>query len=104
MTEILDLDDERETLYDLLIDRVSGPARHALNPDLTVRDNMEVITAMVLTGVLHHLRVLSARQLGVLLGAEANRHEGWTIHEPPQYTDAERPGCGGYEECYCEEP
>jgi hypothetical protein len=65
---------------------VSGLLPGMLRPELTVGSDADVITSMVLTGLLHKLRVMSARQLAVLLAAEANRGVGYVIHEPPHYT------------------
>jgi hypothetical protein len=90
--EILALEDEREILFSRLISSISGPLRHALEPGLTVADGAEAITAMAVTAVVHRLRVLSARQLAVLLAAEANRHEHQVIREPPHYTAEEIAG------------
>lgn len=87
--EIVPVDTEREILFSRLIDSLS-PA--SLRPDLTVAEGWHTIAGMAVTGVLRRLRVMSARQLAVLLGDEANRHEGWVIHEPPRYTDEEIAG------------
>ena len=86
--EILDLDTEREILFGVLIDAMSA-GKLALRPDLTVAEGWETIAAMAVTGVLRRLRVMSARQMAVLLSREANGSEGWTIHEPPRYSEAE---------------
>lgn len=90
--EIADMDQEKQILMDRLIENISGPLRHMLKPGLTVGEDAEVIVGSVIVGALHHLRVMSARQMAVLLAAEANRHEGWTIHEPPHYTKEEIEG------------
>src|ERR1035441_5944119 len=64
-------------------------ALHPLNPDLTVAGGWHIIAGTAVVGVLRQLQVMSARQLAVLLADEANRHEGWVIHEPPRYTAEE---------------
>lgn len=86
--EILPLETEREILFNYLIDAMRG-GKLALRQDLTVAEGWETIAGMAVTGVLRRLRVMSARQLAVLLAAEANGGEGWVIHEPPRYTAAE---------------
>jgi hypothetical protein len=86
---ILDTETERELLYHRLVDHVSAILPNALRPELTVGADADAITAMVLTGPLRNLRVLSARQLAVLLAAEANPGVGYEIHEPPRYGEAE---------------
>ncbi len=89
--EILSMEDEREILFGCLIDAMSA-GKFGLRPDLTVAEGWETIAAMAVTGVLRRLRVMSARQMAVLLAREANGGEGWTIHEPPRYTDEEIAG------------
>jgi hypothetical protein len=86
--DILPVDIEREILFSRLIDALS-PGKRALRPDLTVAEGWDTIAAMAVTGVLRRLRVMSARQLAVLLADEANRGEHWVIREPPHYSEAE---------------
>ncbi len=86
--EILPMETEREILFQRLIDAMSA-GKHALRPDLTVAEGWEAIAAMAVTGVLRRLRVMSARQLAVLLAQEANGGEAWVIEEPPHYTARE---------------
>lgn len=83
--EILDVATEREILFNRLIAAMAGGKR-ALRPDLTVAEGWDAIAAMAVTGVLRRLRVMSGRQLAVLLGQEANGGEGWVIEEPPRYS------------------
>lgn len=90
--EILSVEAEREILFQHLVAGITGPLRCSLKPGLTVEEGAETITAMAVTGVLHRLRVMSARQMSVLLGMEANRHEHWVIREPPHYTAEEIDG------------
>jgi hypothetical protein len=61
----------------------------SIQPDATVSENDEAIAAMAVTVVLHRLRVMSARQVAVLLSTTANRHESWHLFEPPRYTAEE---------------
>lgn len=86
---ILDADTEREILFQRLVSEISRVGRHGLNTEMTVADGLEAVTAMVVTGTLRYLRVMSARQLGVLLGTEADHRSGWVIREPPRYTAEE---------------
>lgn len=86
--EILPVETEREVLFQRLIDALDA-GKHGLRPDLTVAEGWDTIAAMAVTGVLRHLRVMSARQLAVLLAQEANRGVHYVIHEPPRYTGEE---------------
>lgn len=86
---ILDADTEREILFQRLVSEISRVGRHGLNTEMTVGDGLEAVTAMVVTGALRYLRVMSARQLAVLLGTEADHRSGWVIREPPRYTAEE---------------
>ena len=77
---VIGIDDEREILYDQLCDAVESAFAHH-------KDGKGYPEAAV-TAILRRLRVMSARQVAVLLAQEANRHERWVIHEPPDYSDA----------------
>jgi hypothetical protein len=92
--EILDIATEQEILFRRLIDAMA-PGKLALRPDLTVAEGWDAIAAMAVTGVLRRLRVMSARQLAVVLAYEANRGEGWVIREPPHYSAEEIEDAGG---------
>ena len=83
--EILDADTEREILISRLADRVEHAWRAQLRPGAEPFD----LSATAVTAMVGALRVLSTRQLAVLLAGEANRHEEHVIHEPPQYTAGE---------------
>jgi hypothetical protein len=91
---ILDGDTEREVLFQRLVSEISRVGRHGLNLEMTVGDGLEAVTAMVVTGALRYLRVMSARQLGVLLGTPADHRSGWLVREPPRYTAEEIDGGG----------
>lgn len=86
---ILDTETEQEILYQRLVDYVERGLGNAMRPGLTVSDGAGAIAAMAVTGVLWRLRVMSGRQLAVVLAGEANRGEGWTVQEPPRYTAEE---------------
>jgi hypothetical protein len=82
--EILSLEDEREILFS----RVCGQARIALSgmrPDLTVAEAQDVTASLATAGALQALRVMSARQLAVLLAKEAGPGVRSEIREPPHY-------------------
>lgn len=80
------MNQEHEILFQRLVDYVTRNLRYGVRPELAAGGDLRAIVAMAATGVLHHLRVMSARQAAVLLAREANRHEGWVIREPPQYS------------------
>jgi hypothetical protein len=86
--EILPVDTEREILYGYLIDAMRA-GKLALRPDLTVAEGWHTIADVAARGVLHRLRVMSARQLAVLLATEANGGEGWLVRESPHYSAGE---------------
>jgi hypothetical protein len=83
--EILPIDTEGQILFTRLVDAL-GPGKLALRQDLTVAEGWDAIAAMAVTGVIRRLRVMSGRQLAVLLADEANGGEGWLIREPPHYS------------------
>lgn len=84
--EIVEVDTEREIIYQELCDEIAQILSRTLNPDLTIGEDARPIASMAVTGVLRSLRVLSGRRLAVLLADRANRHEGWVIREPARYT------------------
>lgn len=92
--EIVSVETEREILHSRLIDAMR-PGQLALRQDLTVAEGWPAIAGMAVTGVLRALRVMSARQLAVLLADEANRGSGYVIHEPPHYSPEEIADAGG---------
>jgi len=83
--EIIGTEAERDILYEQACDRVERLLLSALAPEVTVGEGAPLIASMAVTAVLRRLRVMSARQMAVLLGEEANRHERHVIHEPPRY-------------------
>jgi len=84
--EILPMETEQEVLYSRLVDAL-GAEELALRPELTVADAWDCAVApMAVTRVLRALRVMSARQVAVLLAQEANRHSHYVIREPPHYS------------------
>jgi hypothetical protein len=87
--EVLNLETERELLQQRLAGEVAQILPLALKPELTVGENADAIASMAVTGVLRYLRVMSARQVAVLLAQEANVHVGYVIHEPPRYSAEE---------------
>lgn len=92
--QILDPAAEREILRARVHARVVRSLAHALRPDTTVGDGAGAIAAMAATSVLSALRVMSGRQLAVLLAAGADRHASYVIREPPRYTEAEIAAAG----------
>lgn len=86
---ILDVETEREVLFQRLCARVERGLRITLQPGLTVADGSVAMAGTAATEVLAALRVLSARQLAVLLAQEANSGRHHVIHEPPRYTAEE---------------
>jgi hypothetical protein len=86
----LDKDDEVEILRDALADAVKVGLRHGLRCTAELPDDeLDQIAAFAVVGVIRRLRVMSGRQLGVVMEDRPNRHEGWVIHEPPQYVTEE---------------
>jgi hypothetical protein len=61
--EILDVDAEREVLYERLCDRAERNLRITLQPGVTVEDGSVAMAQASVAEVLAALRVLSARQL-----------------------------------------
>lgn len=88
----LDKDEEVELLHDQLAATVTVGIRHGLRvAEKLSEDEIEAIARMAAVGVIRRLRVMSGRQVGVLLEDRPNRHEGWVIHEPPRYPAAAPP-------------
>jgi hypothetical protein len=85
---IIPVDTEKEILYQQVCERVRG-VLGAVRQDLTVGETIDTVAGLATTAVLRALRVMSARQLAVLLAEPANRHERLVIHEPPRYDDTE---------------
>jgi hypothetical protein len=83
--EIVDTETETEILFQQVCASVRVGLR-GLRQELTVKEASDAIAAMAVTGVLERMRVMSGRQLAVLLAREANRHAGYVIHEPPRYS------------------
>lgn len=85
MSEI-DRDEEVEVLRDQLAHSVAVGIGHglAVAAKLT-EDEVYAIAFAATEGVIRRLRVMSGRQLGVVLEDRPNRHERRVIHEPPQY-------------------
>jgi hypothetical protein len=84
VSEILGLAEEWALLYDQLVDAVDrgfGALRDP--PDEEAAQHM---ADLAVAGVLRRLRVMSARQLAVVLAAEANRGEVRLVCEPSDYT------------------
>ncbi len=94
--EILPVDTEREILLGRLIDAMA-PGRLGLSEDLAeaMAEEWDVVAGAVIHEALRRLRVMSARQLAVLLAAEADRHRRYVVEEPPRYTDGEIADAGG---------
>ena len=86
--EILSLEDEREILFSRVCDQ-ARIALSAVRPDLTVAEAQDVTASLATAGALQALRVMSARQLAVLLAKEADPHVRSEIREPPHYSAEE---------------
>ena len=85
---MIDQDDEQEILHEELIQAVMVtftmvPALESVEPAVLNR-----AASLAAIGVIRRLRVLSGRQVAVLLADEPNRHEVRVIHEPPKYATA----------------
>lgn len=88
--EILSTDTERGILTGRLEDAVERTWRIGVRSDLLpAKEQAFALSCVAVTAVLRALRVLSARQLAVLLAAEADRGRETVIHEPPRYTAQE---------------
>lgn len=87
--EILSTDAEREILVSRLEDAVERAWRNHLVPGISGEPGGFALSSTAVTAVLRGLRVMSARQVAVLLAAEANRHEEHVVREPPRYTAQE---------------
>jgi hypothetical protein len=90
--EIVSTDDEREILFGRLCASTARSLRLGLRPEITVGGGPGSIAEAAVTGLLRRLRVMSARQLAVLLGTEADRGRACVIEEPPRYTAQELAG------------
>lgn len=90
--EIVSTEAEQEILFARLCDAMAGALRRAVRPGVTVGGDADEIAAAAVTEVLRSLRVMSARQVAVLLAQEANRGSVYVIHEPPRYTADEAGG------------
>ena len=87
--EITDTGTEKEILYQRVCEQVRQTLTYAVQQEITVAEGKSVIAAMAVTAVLARLRVMSGRQVAVLLAQEADRHAGYEIHEPPRYSASE---------------
>jgi hypothetical protein len=87
--EILPVGTEQEILFH----RACARARTSLNALKRDRamddDEIDGITEAVARGVLAALRVMSGRQVAILLAQEASRHAEHVIREPPRYSAEE---------------
>jgi hypothetical protein len=77
--QILSLAAEREVLRDLLHARVRRSLTAGIREDVTVAGGADIIAAAAVSAALARLRIMSGRQLAILLA---------TVHEPPHYDDS----------------
>jgi hypothetical protein len=85
---IVPVDIETEILFQRVCEQVEA-GLGAVRQDLPVGEVAGTVAGLAATVVLRALRVMSARQLAVLLAEPANRHEQHVIREPPPYTGTE---------------
>lgn len=89
---IVSTDDEREILFGRLCASTARSLRLGMRPEVDAGGDPDGIAEVAVTGLLRRLRVMSARQLAVLLGTEADRGRACVIEEPPRYTAQELAG------------
>lgn len=73
----VDQDEEREQLHEALITAVETGFSAVSGMEDIEEGVRDTAASMAATCVIRRLRVMSARQLAVLLAEEPNRHETW---------------------------
>jgi hypothetical protein len=84
----VDKEDEYDLLRGLLTESVERGLRQTRRTEFMSDEQVYAVAQITVSSMIRRLRVLSARQLGVILEDRPNRHESWVIHEPPKYVES----------------